>query len=272
MSGRHEGEVVVVAGAGGIGCALARLYADEKAALVLLDKSEEALLGAKAELAPHTTTLQTMACDLTQPQDCAQVVGAISERFGRIDVLAHCAGLTQISPFAETEMSVLRRVMDINLFGPMQLTQAALPFLIETRGRIIALSSLAGVGPLVGRTGYCASKYALHGFLETLRAELVEAGVSVTIACPSYVDTGFTRKGLRGDGGVLNRTRKTADKLLAPEDVAVAVYRGASRRRQLVLVSIRDRLAVWIARLFPAFYARQMRRRYGVELEGSTPG
>jgi short-subunit dehydrogenase len=133
--------------------------------------------------------------------------------------------------------------------------------LIGTRGQIIALSSIAGFAPLWGRTGYCASKYALHGFLETLRGELKGDGVAVTLLCPSFVNTDFASRGLSGSGAIRDSERSTTGKTLQPTDVAEAIYRATLRRPRLVVLPSTGRLAYLFSRLAPRWYERIMLRR-----------
>ena len=200
-------------------------------------------------------------CDITDDSQCRRAIDtAIADR-GRIDVLIHSAGLTQISPFRDTELSVYRRVMEVNFFGVVNLTKAALPHLVQSHGQVIALSSIAGFAPLWGRTGYCASKYALHGFLETLRGELHEDDVAVTLICPSFVATGFAEQGLDGDGNQRSTQRSTTGRMLKPRDVADAIYRATLRRQRLVILSTTGRMSYALSRFAPRLYERMMLRR-----------
>jgi len=138
--------------------------------------------------------------DVADDADCVRAVGDCIARYGRLDVLVANAGISHRSAFASTDAAVIRRVMEVNFFGAVNCTRAALPHLRSVRGAIVAVSSVAGYSPLVARTGYAASKHALHGFYDSLRAELAEDGVDVTLVCPSFVATGIGRNALGGDG------------------------------------------------------------------------
>ncbi len=126
-------------------------------------------------------------CDVTDAASCADAIRSAVERFGGVDVLVNNAGITHRSAFATTDPAVLRRVMEVNFFGAMNLTHHALPHLLRSRGAIVAISSVAGFAPLIARTGYAASKHALHGFFESLRSEVRSQGVDVTLVCPSFI-------------------------------------------------------------------------------------
>lgn len=259
--------VVITGGAGGIGFAVAQRFGQDGAHLVLLDRDAEATRARVEQLRASGLHAGGRACDITDEVVCRQTIEELIGELGGIDVLVHSAGLTQVSAADETDLSVYRRVMDVNFFGAVTVTRAALASLQQRQGRIAVLSSIAGVGPLLGRTGYCASKYALHGYFETLRCELAPPNVSVTMVCPSFVATDFARRGLAGDGSVLVSDRDTAGRMVSPEQVADAIYRGVARRKRIVIMGGTGRLAYWLARFAPRLYERQMMRRFRRQIQ-----
>lgn len=252
---------VIVGGAGGIGRAVALRLGQTGIVIALLDRDEKLAQMAAESLQSQGIEATAIVCDITDESQCRSAIDRVITLCGRLDILIHSAGLTQISPAQETDLAVYRRVMEVNFFGVISLTQAALPHLKQTRGHVLALSSIAGFAPLYGRTGYCASKYALHGFLETLRAELRDDGVGVTLVCPSFVSTGFAERGLGGDGNELGTERSTTGKLLEPSDVAEAIYRATLRRPRLVVLSTTGKLSYLVSRFAPGLYERMMLRR-----------
>lgn len=259
--------VVITGGAGGIGSAIAKRFGAAEATIVLLDNDREILAQRCRQLQQAGLRVESQLCDITDPTQCERAIAHTLAANGGIDVLVHCAGLTQVSRFCDTELSVYRRVMEVNFFGAIAVTKAALESLCERRGRIVVLSSIAGFAPLLGRTGYCASKHALHGFFDTLRCELVGHGVSVTLICPSFVDTDFARRGLAGDGSVLTTNRGTTGAIVTAEVVAQAVYRGAAARKRQVVISSTGKLAYWLSRLAPGYYQRGMTRRFQADFK-----
>jgi NAD(P)-dependent dehydrogenase (short-subunit alcohol dehydrogenase family) len=267
-----EGKTVIVTGgAGGIGSAIARRFAEEGAKIALLDLDPSAAQARAEELKREGAEALGLGVDITDAEACQRAAGAIMERWGGIDVLVNCAGLTQVGPFAENDLSVYRRVMDVNFFGSVNCTKAAMDSLRARQGRIVVISSVAGFAPLLGRTGYCAAKHALHGFFDTLRCELHRDGVSVTIVCPSFVQTGFANSGLGKDGRPLGFERSTTGKPMSPGDVAEAVFQATAKRKRLAVLSPTGKVAWWMSRLLPAFYERGMTRRFEVELERNAP-
>jgi NAD(P)-dependent dehydrogenase (short-subunit alcohol dehydrogenase family) len=260
--------VAITGGGGGIGRALGAAFADAGAAVALLDRDLAAASEAASELKTAGRQAAAFACDVTDPDACRAAVAEVSDGLGGLDVLVNNAGISHRSLFADTDLEVLERVLSVNLLGSMFMTRAALEKILESRGQIIGISSVAGFAPLVGRTGYSASKHGLHGFLASLRAELRGSGVHVMLVCPAFVRTPLERNALDGGGrpvGDQNRTM-VGQPMEAPE-LARAIVRGAASRRRLVLGSRVARAAYVISRVAPGLYERLMLRRQAGEFE-----
>jgi len=256
---RFDGEVVAItSGAGGIGRALAERFGRAGARVALLDINPGALDAARTDLADAGVEVITERCDVTDPDDCRRAMGEITERLGDIGVLINNAGAVHRSGFVDTDIAVYRRVMDVNFFGALHCTKAALPGLLKRRGLIIVTSSIAGLAPLYGRTGYAASKHALHGLFESARSELAPAGVEVMMVCPSFTASGFEQAALGADGKPAGTSRSLVGKLATPESVADAVYRGAVARRRILVLTGVGKIAYFLSRLAPATYERLM--------------
>lgn len=257
-----EQVVLITGGAGGIGMALAREFGGRGARVVLLDLEEAALSRAAATLQPPP---MIRACDVTDPGACEAAVQAVISELGGVDLLVNNAGISHRSRFDATSLEVLRQVMEVNFFGSVHMTRAALPALLERQGRIAVVSSIAGFAPLVGRTGYAASKHALHGFFDSLRAELVGSGVSVTLACPYFTRTAIRDRALDGSGASAGRRPSATGKALDPELVARQIGGATLRRRRQVVIGGVGRLSYWVSRLAPALYEWLMRRSQRAE-------
>lgn len=259
--------VVITGGAGGIGRALARSFGAAGAKIAILDLASSPLGAVRKDLRREGIAALALTCDVT---DRVQVEAAMSEvrrAFGPVNVLINNAGIVHRSAFAETAPDVFRRVMDVNLFGALHCTQACLNDLVATKGLVIAISSIAGLAPLYGRSGYAASKHAMHGLFETLSAEVAEHGVGVLMVCPSFVASGLEASTLGGDGTLLNRTRSKVGKLGDPAEVAANVLRAAQTgRRRLVLTPV-GKLSATMSWLAPTLYERLMIRRLRSELD-----
>ncbi len=253
--------VAITGGAGGIGRALARRWTLEGARIALLDYEPEPLEQAAEALRGTGADVMTVECDVTDFPACQRAIRAVVGQYGRLDVLVNNAGTVHRSLFEETELPVYRKVMEVNFFGGVNTTKAALEHLQATQGLIVVTSSIAGVAPLYGRTGYAASKHALHGFFESLRCELAADGVRVMMVCPNFVRSPFEQRAMGGDGKPVGTKRSMIGRLAEPDEVADAIVRGANQGRDLVVLSFLGRLAYYMARLTPRLYARGMTRR-----------
>jgi UDP-glucose 4-epimerase len=254
--------VVVTGAASGIGAALARRFARAGARLGLLDRDGAGVEALAKELEGRGAEALPVRCDVTSFRECQAAIASVEAAFGGIDVLVNNAGITQLGRFAETDLDVIRRVMEVNFFGAVSCTKAALPSLVARRGRIVVLSSVAGIAPLALRSGYSASKHALHGFFESLRTEHRRDGLRVTMVCPSFVDTSIGDRALGPDGGPAPPEARTGVRgAVPPETVADAIFDAAGRGRRLLAVPWPARAYLGIARLAPGLYERLMARR-----------
>lgn len=259
------GKTVVVTGAAsGIGKALAHQFALSGARVALLDidgdKLEEVARALPAE------RVATHVCDIRDADACRSVMQSVVETFSGIDVLINNAGMSHHSRFVDTQLDVVRRVMDVNFYGAVHCTRAALDSLIERRGMIAVLSSVAGFAPLVGRCGYAASKHALHGLFDSLRSELVDDGVGVLMVCPSFTRTAIDDNALGGDGGRFRRAGKPSSAGASPDEVARQILRGVGKRRKQLVLSPVGKSSYWLWHLLPPVYERLMRRSQREEL------
>ena len=261
--------VVITGGAGGIGRALARAFGKTGAKIVLVDLPASPLEEARSELEALGVRALALPCDITDVEQVRATMNQALADFGSIDVLINNAGIVHRSAFAETRAEVFRRVMEVNLFGAIHCTQACLSDLVAARGLIIAVSSIAGLAPLYGRSGYAASKHAMHGLFESLGAEVASRGVGMLMVCPSFVESGLEASTLGGDGTRVSRPRSKVGKLGDADDVAAAVLKAAvAGRRRLVLTPV-GKTSALLSRLAPGLYERLMIRSLRSELDES---
>ena len=156
--------------------------------------------------------------------------------------------------------------MDVNFFGSLYCTKAAIDSLIQRRGMIIVNESVAGLTPLLGRTGYSASKHALHGLFTSLRCELREKGVHVLIVCPGFIKTNLQTRALGADGKVTDRPQSRVGKQSTPEQAAAAIYRAAVMKKHLLILTLMGKVGYWISRFAPVRYEKMMTRKFSDEL------
>lgn len=258
----YAGKTVVITGAaGGLGAALCRAFAGEGAHIAALDLDEAKAAALAAELGQGGAKALGVGCDVTDEASVNAAMLRLLETFGGVDVLVNNAGISHRSYFKDTDPKVIRRVMAVNFFGAVHCTKAALPSLLARRGQVLAISSIAGFSPLLERTGYSASKHALHGFFDSLRAEIEAQGVSVLIVCPSFVATGIDAAALGGDGGKVALPRRTVGKEMSPTEMAARILAAARNEATLALPTGLARLSWWVSHLAPRFFVRQMKNK-----------
>lgn len=258
--------VVVTGAASGIGLAVARRFARAGATCALLDMDEARLARCEREFRDAGHRVMGLRCDVSQRADCEAAMQAVIDGFGGIDVLFNNAGITQRSAFVETRIEVYERVMAVNFFGALYCTKAAIHTLIQRRGLIISNESIAGLAPLLGRTGYAASKHAMHGLFTSLRSEVRDRGVHVMAVCPGFIKTNLQDRALGGDGAVARHPQSRMGSQDTPECAAEAIFRGAEKEKDLLVLTTIGKIGYWVSRLAPAFYERRMANRFKAEL------
>lgn len=259
--------VVITGGAGGIGRALARVFGNAGAKIAIVDLPSSPLEETARELEQTGIEACALPCDITDPEQVQETMSTVRRSLGAIDVLINNAGIVHRSAFEATRSEVFRRVMEVNLFGALHCTQDCLPDILERRGMVIAVSSIAGLAPLYGRSGYAASKHAMHGLFESLGAEVANRGVDVLMVCPSFVETGLEASTLGADGERISRPRSKVGKLGSPDDVAAEVLKAArAGRRRLILTPV-GKTSALLSRLAPGLYQRLMIRSLRSELD-----
>ena len=231
-----------------------------------MDRDAPALAALLADLQARGIAAIAEVCDVTRDEDCRHAVAGAIKAFGGVDVLVNNAGITHRSAFARTEPEVIRRVMAVNFFGALHCTHAALAALIARRGMIIVISSVAGFAPLIARTGYAASKHALHGFFDSLRTEVEPLGVKVLLVCPSFIETGIEKNALAGDGNLASHPQSIVGTRATPQAMAGKIFTAAAKERRLLLPDAVSRASWLLSRLAPQFYERQMAKKLGQEM------
>jgi NAD(P)-dependent dehydrogenase (short-subunit alcohol dehydrogenase family) len=264
-----KGKTVVITGAaGGMGAAFARRFGEAGAKLGLLDLRPDGIEALSTDMTGMGVDNIAIACDVTHAEQCQTAIASVIQCFGGIDVLINNAGITHRSAFRDTNLEVFRRVMGVNFFGSLYCTKASLDSLIARKGLIITVSSLAGFSPLYGRSGYAASKHALHGLFDSLRTELRNTGVDVMIVCPGFTATGISTNALDGDGEVTRHPQSTFGRIARPSEVAETVFWAArSGKKRLMVLSGVGRVTRIVHKMCPGLYERLMARSLSSELE-----
>lgn len=252
-----DGKVVWITGASsGIGEALSHALAERGAVLVLSARRADVLAKVRAACANPDRHL-TLPLDMLDVDSFAPAFQTVLEKFGQVDILINCAGISQRGTALETDLLVDRRLMDLNYFAPIALTKLVLPsMLVRGAGRIVAISSLMGKFSLPARGAYSASKHALHGFFDALRYEVERKGVAVTIVCPGYIRTSASFNALEGDGTPHNKWDKEIASGMDPQKCAAKIVHAIEKRRREVYVCRQERLGLFLSRFTPGLFHR----------------
>lgn len=258
-----KNKVVVVTGASsGIGKALAERFAAGGSRLALGARSEDKL-AALAERLPAETAWR--ATNVTRPEDCEALIDLAKERFGGVDVLINNAGISMRAPFAELDVAVLEELMQVNFWGMVYCTRAAIGAIIERKGSVVGVSSIAGYRGLPERTGYSASKFAMNGFLESLRTELLDDGVHVLTACPGFTQSNIRKTARTASGAAQGESPRNEAAMMTAEAVADEIYRAVVRRKRDLVLTRQGKMTVFLNKLFPAFMDRQVFKHFKKE-------
>jgi short-subunit dehydrogenase len=250
-------QVVVITGASdGIGAEMARQWAarDRSGVALVLAARDTAKLAAVAEACrAHGAQALVQRCDVTRQDDCRALIDATLHAFGRLDTLVNNAGMSAHALFEQVDdLGWYEDLMRVNLWGAVWCTRAALAPLRASRGRIVAVSSQAGLVGVPGRTAYCATKFALTGFFEALRTEVAGAGVSVTIAYPGVVATQTRYRGYDAQGRPAGRSGLDESGAMSVERCARVILDGTGARKRDIVTDTRGRFGRWLKLLAPA--------------------
>jgi len=251
-----KNKVVVITGASsGIGRALAKEFAAKGARLTLGARRTELLDELQSEL-PGTEIL-VQKTDVSIENDCRLLMEETIKRFGQIDVLINNAGISMRALFEDVDLKVIHQLMDVNFFGTVYCTKYALPHLLKTNGSLVGIISIAGFVGLPGRSGYSASKFAIRGFLDTVRIENLKKGLHVLVAAPGFTASEVRKVALTNDGSSQGETPRDESKMMSAEECAHHIFRAIQKRkRELILTFTEGKLTVFVGKIFPSLLDR----------------
>lgn len=259
--------VIWITGASsGIGEAIAlELSKSKNIKLVLSARRADELQRVAAQTGLSASDVLVLPMDMTNLDSLPAHAETVRKQFGRIDYLFQNAGITQRSTVADTDMSVYKRIMDVNFFGVVALTKAVLPMMLtQGSGHFVVTSSVAGKLATKQRSGYCASKHALHGFFDALRAETYERGLRITLVCPGYIKTAISVNALRADGNTHGVMDENQEKGMAPTDFAQRLLRAVYQEKEEVNIGGSEIYGIYLKRFLPGLLSRIVRNRKGV--------
>ena len=255
MNSFYKDKVIIVTGASsGIGLASATRFASLGAKVVLAARSLDKLEKIAEQLSNSQQSTSKVLCiktDVTKEEDCKNLVEQTIKHFGKIDVLVNNAGISMRAVFKDMDLKVMRALMDTNFWGTVYCTKYALPYLLETKGSVVGVISTAGYVGLPARTAYSASKFAVRGFLETLRIEHLYDDLHVMIFAPGFTTSNIRNVALSADGTPQGETPRNENRMMSAERVARIMARGIYKRKTHMVLTPMGKAALFASRQLP---------------------
>ena len=249
--------IIITGGSSGIGKALAEKFGLEGSKLVITGRNKSRLEDATADLQSQGIAVAAVSADVSIESDCARVVETAIQEYGRIDVLINNAGISMRSLFEDLQLDVFRKVMEVNFYGTVHITKYALPHILRSHGSVVGISSVNGKRATPARSAYSASKFAMIGFLESLRSEVMDRGVHVLTVCPGFTTSNIRRAALMANGKTFGGPPRDESYMMSAEEVADHVYHAVVRRKRDILLTLQGKLAVWLNLFFPRWMDRK---------------
>jgi dehydrogenase/reductase SDR family member 7B len=253
--------VIWITGASsGIGEATAKKFSQEGYRVIISARNEKELNRVKSECS-NPTEVQVLPLDLVEIGSFDEKVSLAIAFFGKVDMVLHNGGISQRSLIKETGLEVDRKLMEVNFFGTVALTKAILPhFITRKTGQFAVISSLVGKFGSPFRSSYAASKHALHGFFDTLRAEHFQDNITVTMICPGFIHTNVSINALTADGSALGKMDEAQAKGMSPEDCAAEIFSAVTRKKEEVYIGGKETLAVHLKRFLPGIFSKIIKK------------
>lgn len=247
-----KNKVVVITGAtSGIGRALAYEFAAKGSKVVIGARNHEKLIEVAEDIKLKGGEIAFAQTDVSSEADCKNLILTAVERFGKIDVLINNAGVSMRALFEDVELKVIKELMDINFWGTVYCTKFALPYILEQKGSVVGVSSVAGIKGLPGRTGYSASKFAMHGLLESIRIENLKNNLHVLVAMPGFTSSNIRVSSRNSDGESQGESPREENKMMSSEKVAGKIYNAVRKRKYHLVLTSNGKIIVLINKFFP---------------------
>lgn len=242
--------VVITGGTDGIGKALVEQFLDAGAMVATCGRSEDKLNDLKSQLAGKN--LLALQCDVSQEPECENFIKQSIIHFGHIDILINNAGISMRSVFKDVSLETMKKVMDINFWGSVFCTKYALDSILESKGTIVGISSIAGYRGLPGRSGYSASKFALTGWLEALRTELLDSGVNVMWVAPGFTQSNVRKAALTKDARAQGESPMNEKKLMTSDECASHIIKAIGKKKRTLVLTFQGKQTVFLNKYFPS--------------------
>jgi len=249
--------VVVTGGSDGIGKALVDALLMQGAKVATCGRNYDKLYQIQSTYAGKPLLIHT--ADVSKQQDCESFINVVIKSFGHIDILINNAGISMRALFQDVELDALRKVMDVNFWGGVYCTKFALPSIMANKGSIVGISSVAGFRGLPGRSGYSASKFALNGWMESLRTELLESGVNVLWVSPGFTESNIRNAALDSKGKALGETTMDEKSMMSSTECAQHIMNAIEKRKRTIVLTFTGKETVFMNKFFPALADKLVR-------------
>jgi dehydrogenase/reductase SDR family protein 7B len=258
-----KNKIVWITGASsGIGEALAIALKKEGAKLILSSRKREKLYELKQKLKANLIDTHILQLDLEDKQNLPDKAEEAWKIYGKIDYLFNCGGISQRSYAEDTTIATEERIFNTNYWGTVILSKTLLPKMIASGGgNLIVLSSLVGKFGTAKRSSYAASKHALHGYFDSLRSEVYDKGIHISIICPGYINTSISNNALTGDGSLYHKLDDNQANGISAQDCAQEILKAVRQNKEEVIIAGKERNAVLLKRFFPAYFSKMIRKR-----------
>jgi short-subunit dehydrogenase len=243
--------VVITGGTDGIGKALVKQFLSLGAKVATCSRTQEKLNLLKHEFSGKP--LLTLIADVSNEEDCKNFIEKTQEEFNGIDILINNAGISMRALLKDTELNTLKKVMDINFWGTVYCTKFALDSIIKNKGTIVGVSSVAGYRGLPGRSGYSASKFAVNGWLEAVRTELLDSGVNVMWVCPGFTQSNIRNAALNAEAKPQGESPLNESKLMTAEECAHHIIKAITKRKRTLVLTFTGKQTIFLNKFFPAW-------------------
>lgn len=266
MNSLKDKLVIITGASSGIGKSLAYRYAQEGANLVLAARQYPLLCSIAQDIEDKFGVKAiAVACDVSKEVYCKQLIEEAIRLFGRIDILVNNAGISMRALFADVDLKVMHEIMDVNFWGSVYCTKYAMPELLKTKGTVVGISSVAGYKGLPGRAGYSASKFALQGFLESLRIENLKTGIHVMIACPGFTTSNIRNTARAKDGSLQGESPLDENKMMHPDQVADQIVSAMLKRKNKITLTLQGKATIFTNKFLPNLVDRFVYRYFAKE-------
>ena len=245
--------VIITGASSGIGKACAIALAKEGASVVITGRNAYKLHTVSEEIKKINSNVLIIQSDVSKEEDCKKVIDETIKSFGKLDVLINNAGISMRALFNETDLSVLKKIMDTNFWGTVYCTKFALPYLLKSQGSLVGISSIAGKKGLPGRSGYSASKFAMEGFLETIRTENLKNNLHVLVACPGFTASNIRNASLSSDGSMQGESPRDEKNMMSAEEVANEILNAVKKRKRDLILTANGKLTTMLNNFFPSW-------------------